>query len=343
MTLRLLYVSNFLDAHANVSYCHELAERLAARGMRVTRTSQRSNRAMRLADMLTTAWRHRSDYDVAIVDVFSGAAFVWAEAVCFALRRLGKPYVLTLHGGNLPVFAARWPTRVRRLLASARRVTAPSGYMREQMRRYRDDIVLLRNAVDTRANAFTERHAARARAIWVRAFHAIYNPALAADAIALATRAVPELSLTMLGPDKGDGSREALVRRARELGVAAKIDVLGRVDKRDVPAHLARADIFLNTTNIDNTPISVLEALASGLCVISTAVGGIPYLLEHERHALLVPPRDPVAMAAALERIVVDRELARRLSREGRALALEHDWVPVLAAWTRLLEEVARE
>jgi glycosyltransferase involved in cell wall biosynthesis len=119
--------------------------------------------------------------------------------------------------------------------------------------------------------------------------------------------------------------------------------VVGRVEKRDVPAHLARADIFLNTTNVDNTPISVLEALSSGLCVISTSVGGIPYLLEHERTALLVPRDDAPAMSAAIERIVVDPALARRLSTEGRALATLHDWTPVLAAWRALLSEVAGE
>jgi glycosyltransferase involved in cell wall biosynthesis len=337
---RLLYVSNFLDARGNVSYCRELTDRLEPEDA-VIRTSTRENKLARLADMVATVWRARADYDVAIVDVFSGPAFVWAEAVCFALRRLGKPYVLTLHGGNLPAFAAKWPKRVRRLLTGARRVTAPSSYMREQMRAYREDIVLVRNAVDTRANTFSERSSVRPRAVWVRAFHAIYNPNLAAEAIALASRALPELQLAMLGPDKG--TQAAFERRAEELGVTSKIDIVGRVDKQDVPAHLARADIFLNTTNVDNTPISVLEALSSGLCVISTSVGGIPYLLEHERTALLVPRDDARAMAAAINRIVVDPTLARRLSTEGRALAALHDWTPVLAAWRNLLAEVSRE
>ena len=79
-----------------------------------------------LPDMLATVWTRRCDYDIAQIDVYSGAAFFWAEAVAFALRRLGKPYVLTLHGGALPDFAREWPRRTRRLLESAAAVTAPA-------------------------------------------------------------------------------------------------------------------------------------------------------------------------------------------------------------------------
>ncbi len=81
----------------------------------------------------------------------AGAAFLWAEAVCFALRRAGKPFVLTLHGGNLPVFARRWPRRVRRLLGAAAAVTTPSGYLGSEMASYRADIMVLPNCIDLQA------------------------------------------------------------------------------------------------------------------------------------------------------------------------------------------------
>jgi glycosyltransferase involved in cell wall biosynthesis len=338
---RVLFVSTFLSAGMNRGYTEDLVDRLEARGVSVHRTSARPNRIERLVDMVRTTVARRRDFDVAVVDVFSGAAFVWAEAVCFTLRRLGKPYILTLHGGNLPAFAQRWPRRVGRLLASAERVTAPSNFMREQLRGSHAKIVLLRNAVDARALVFAERVRVRPRLIWVRAFHAVYNPVMAVEALALAARTLPDLALVMIGPDKGDDTMASVVRRARELGIADKIEIVGPVPKSQVPARLAEADVFINTTNIDNTPVSVLEAMASGLCVISTAVGGIPYLLEHEQTALLVPRDDAPAMAAAIERLMHDPELAQRLSCGARAVALEHDWNTILDGWQRMLAEVA--
>lgn len=334
--LGLLYVSNFLPGQ-NPSYSEALAGRLEHRGWRVTRTSNRAARGARLADMLGTAWTRRRHYDVGVVDVFSGPAFAWAEAVCFALRRLGKPYVLTLHGGRLPEFGARWPRRVRRLLGSASAVTAPSDFMRERMAAYRSDIALVRNAVDAGAFAFSPRTAARPRLIWVRAFHAIYNPALAIDVLAAVARRFPGATLAMLGPDKGDGSLAAAQVRAAELGVVDRLTVVGGVPHGEVARHLAAADVLINTADVDNTPLSVLEAMAAGLCIVSTSAGGLPYLLEDGRSALLVPPRDPDAMARAVTRVLDEPSLAEQLSRGAHARACQHDWAPVLDQWTHTL------
>jgi glycosyltransferase involved in cell wall biosynthesis len=333
----LLYVGNFLTGGHNRSYCFDLASQLEHRGWRVTRTSSQVPRIARLFDMLRTAWTRRRDYDVVVVDVFSGAAFVWAEAVCFELRRLGKPYVLTLHGGRLPEFASLWPRRVRRLLRSATAVTAPSDFLRSQMRGYRDDIALVPNAVDASAFRFAVRMTARPRLIWVRAFHAMYNPGLAIDALAGISRRFPEATLTMIGPDKGDGSLAAARARAHDLGVAGRVTMVGHVEHAEVMRHLAKADIFINTTDVDNTPVSVLEAMATGLCVVTTAVGGLPYLVEDERSGLLVPPRDPAAMARAIERVLLDSAATERISRGARERACQHDWDRVLDQWARTL------
>jgi glycosyltransferase involved in cell wall biosynthesis len=107
-----------------------------------------------------------------------------------------------------------------------------------------------------------------------------------------------------------------------------------------VPAKLADADIFLNTSRVDNTPVSVLEAMASGMCIVSTDVGGIPHLLQPEQDALLVPTDDPEQMARAVRRIVTDANLARRLSLNARKSAEQFDWSVVTPRWEALLESV---
>src|SRR5690606_12202159 len=117
-------------------------------------------------------------------------------------------------------------------------------------------------------------------------------------------RDFPEIHLLMIGPDKGDGSFQSFQLTVKSLGIETEVYCPGAVAKRDVPSWLNKGSIFLNTTNVDNTPISVMEAMACGLCIVSTNVGGIPYLLEHELDALLVPPDDPEAMAAAVRRIL---------------------------------------
>lgn len=340
----LLMVGNFLSAtHGVRGVCEELALRLEPLGWPVMTTSSQPQKAARLLDMLRTTWNLRDKYAVAQVDVYSGAAFVWAEAVCWTLRRAGKPYVLTLHGGNLPAFSRRWPNRVRRLLASAEAVTAPSRYLREQLSLFRPDIRIQPNPLDIGQYEFRWRTAPQPRLIWLRAFHLMYNPTLAVEVVARLASEFPNVSLTMIGPDKGDGSLQMVREAAERLRIADRITFTGAVPKLDVPAQLNQGDIFLNTTNVDNTPVSVLEAMACGLCVVSTDVGGIPYLLENENEALLVPVNDAQQMTAAVRRILIEQGLGKRLSWQARQKAEQCDWDFVLRQWDELLTKVVQK
>lgn len=342
MPASILVIGNFLSASVGTrSVCEDLAVRLRESGWFVLTASARRCRWPRLLDMLITTWRQRRRYQVAQVDVFSGHAFLWAEAVCWTLRRAEKPYVLSLHGGYLPDYANRWPQRVRRLLDSAATVTTPSPYLLQRLRSCREDLRLVPNPLDVREFRFRLRGRPATRLIWVRAFHRLYNPMLAPKVVACLVREFPEIRLVMIGPDKGDGSLQATKELARELGVAGNIEWPGAVPRADIPRWLDQHDIFLNTTNADNTPVSVLEAMASGLCIVSTNVGGIPYLLDAEAEALLTPADDPAAMAAAVRRILSDPPLAESLSHHARQKAERFDWAAILPQWDTVLRSAA--
>jgi glycosyltransferase involved in cell wall biosynthesis len=147
----------------------------------------------------------------------------------------------------------------------------------------------------------------------------------------------------MIGPDKGDGSLESTRDLALKLDVVDKITFTGPVLKNTTAYWLNQGDIFLNTTRVDNMPVSVLEAMACGLCVVSTNVGGIPYLLENECDALLVPDGDHVAMARAVQRLVTEDGLAKRLSENARRKAEQFAWSNILPRWEKLFMEVAAQ
>jgi glycosyltransferase involved in cell wall biosynthesis len=121
--------------------------------------------------------------------------------------------------------------------------------------------------------------------------------------------------------------------------VLDRIKFAGPVPNESVAQVLSEHDIFLNTTNVDNTPVSVIEAMASGLPVVSTNVGGIPYLLEHGKTALLVKSGDSEGMAAAVKTVLTEPDVALRLRTNGRQLAESFDWGVVLPEWKRLLTE----
>lgn len=340
----VLLVGNFLSASIGTySVCEGLAERLKSRGWVVHRTSMHKARLPRLADMVFTVLSRRDEYDVAQVDVYSGPAFLWAEIVTYVLKALRKLFVLTLRGGNLPIFASRHPIRVRRVLAMANAVTTPSRYLQTQMQTYRTNLTLLPNPVDLKRYPYRERSSPTPSLAWLRAFQSTYNTPLAAQVIGLLKPQFPAIHLTMYGPDKGDGSLEHFRSTIAQLNVEDQITIFGSVPKREVPRHLSQYDVFLNTTNVDNTPVSVMEAMTLGMCVVSTDVGGIPYLLEDDYNALLVPPGDPEAMAAAIQRVFTEPGLAGRLSKNARAAAEAWDWGLILPRWEELLRNVTED
>lgn len=344
MKTSVLLVGTFLSASGGSrGVCEELALRLETSGVDVITTSRKRNRILRMLDMAGTVVSQRRKYSVAQVDVFSGASFCWAEMACALLRCLKKPFILTLHGGKLPEFAKQNPARVRRLLSSAKIVTAPSAYLLEKMSRYRGDLRLVLNALDLAHYPFRLRHRAKPSFIWLRSFHEIYNPSLAPKVLHRLIGKFPDAQLTMVGPDKCDGSFQRVMRVATDLRVADRICFKNGVEKKDVPAWLNRGDIFLNTTNVDNAPVSVLEAMACGLCVVSTDAGGLRYLLKDNHDALLVPPENPERMAEAVERILTNHSLAPKLSQNARIKAERHDWSVILPQWKNLFRSLVPE
>lgn len=336
--ISVLLVGNFLSGTSGSrGVCEELAERFMMVGWTVFTTSRKPGRVARLFDMLNTVWSKRHKYKIAYIEVFSGPAFIWAEVVCFVLNRLGKPYILSLHGGNLPDFAQRWPKRVTRLLKPAQAVTVPSRYLLEGMGLYRHDLVLVPNPIDIQSYPFQLRSSCQPILVWLRAFHDIYNPPMAIRAATLLIPKFTGFRLFMGGGDKGDGSLQKTQKEAILSGVADFIEFPGKIPKANVPEWLQQGDIFINTTNVDNAPVSILEAMACGLCIVSTNVGGIPYLLEDEKNALLVPQNDPVAMADAVSRILTQPGLSSRLSENARRKVEQYDWSVVLPLWENLL------
>jgi glycosyltransferase involved in cell wall biosynthesis len=339
----VLMIGNFLSSSGmNRTINEDLAEGLRKAGGNILTTSNKPGRISRLIDMLNTIFHYRKEYEIALVDVYSGKAFIWAEICCFMLKLLNKPYILNLHGGSLPAFADRWPNRMRRLLNSARVVAVPSAYLMDAMAQYSSNIRVLPNPIDLHKYNYRLRKEPQPQLVWLRSFHAIYNPAMALHCMAFLLENHTDAYLRMVGPDNKDGSYQSAKDLMVELELMESVTLPGGIPKSAVPMWLDQGDIFINTTNVDNTPISVLEAMACGMCVVSTEVGGIPYLIRNEHDGLLVPPNDSKAMAEAIHRILTEPGLAERLSENAHLKAAHFDWSVILPQWQQLFLEVGR-
>lgn len=286
--------------------------------------------------MLNTFIKYRRTLDFVIIDTYSTYSFYYAWLIARLSFFFKIPYIPILHGGNLPQKLSSSPTLTQQVFHHAYCNVAPSGYLQTALAKYGYKTAVIPNFILIQQYLFRKREQVRPRLLWVRSFEKTYNPTMAVKVLASLKEKYPDATLCMVGPDK-DGSLAQCQQLAADLKLADRITFTGKRSKADWH-HLAQDyDIFINTTNADNTPVSVIEAMALGLPVVSTNVGGIPYLLKDMATALLIPPSDTSAMVNAITQLVENNTLAKRLSETARHEVEAFDAAIVLAKWGELL------
>jgi glycosyltransferase involved in cell wall biosynthesis/peptidoglycan/xylan/chitin deacetylase (PgdA/CDA1 family) len=247
-----------------------------------------------------------------------------------AARAFGCRVVLNYHSGEAAAHLERWGALVHPWLRLAHEIVVPSEYLRQAFAAHGYAARVVRNVVDTTRYRYRERVPLRARLLSTRNFEPHYRVDVILDAFAIVKAARPEATLTLAG----SGSEQARLRRRAEAipGVSFR----GRVAPESMPALYADADVFLNASVVDNQPLSLLEAFASGSPVVSTATGGIAAMLRHRETGLLVPPLAPGAMAAAVLELLRDGDLALRVARGARQVAESHAWACVRDQWAEV-------
>ena len=308
-----------------------VSDLLRGEGYPVVEASSIPGRARRLADLIATVIRRRRDYDLIWLQVFGGPSIVIEEIISRLGGWLGKPILMTVRGGAMPTFMARYPRLSRGVLRRAQVITVPSAYLQRALAEHGLESRMIPNVIRAGAYPSRLRRELAPRLLWMRTFHPLYNPALAVRTLAGLRRTRPDATLVMAGQEKGIGDEVRAL--ARELGVSDATRFAGFLDLDGKAREFAAADVFLNTNDIDNTPVSVIEACAAGLPVVATRVGGLADLLDDGETGLLVPPGDADAMTAAVDRLLSDPDLAERLSRQGAELAARCRWDQVLPLW----------
>lgn len=246
-------------------------------------------------------------------------------------RRWGKRLVLSYHGGEAAAFLSRYGWLARPTLRRYDALLALTPTQARLFGQHGLQAAVLPNIVPIHRFVFRPRGLLAPHLLWLRQLEPHYRPA---DALAVFARIQvvhPAATLTLAG----GGSLMAVLGRQVETGQLAGVRFCGHLAAADIAPTYDAADIFLNTSAIDNLPLTLIEASASGLPVVSTSAGAIPDLICHEENGLLAPVGDVEVLAGHILRLLADPDLARRLSLAGRSNAERFAWEqvgPALAA-----------
>ena len=269
-----------------------------------------------------------------VVHVFSASytSFLLAPLPAVLIARLlGKPVVMNYRSGEAPDHLRR-SAIARRVLAHVDRNAVPSRFLHDVFGQFGIRSEVIPNIIDLEQFAYRTRAPLRPRILSTRNFEDLYNVACTLRAFRRVQDRHPDATLTLVGGGSGD---RALRQLAASLGLR-NVRFVGRVSPDSIWKYYADADIYLQTPDIDNMPGSVLEAFASGCLVVSTNAGGVPAILTHETHGLLVDIDDDQAAARAVCRLLDDPALAVRLSTAARESCERYRWSNVRGQWLAL-------
>lgn len=285
--------------------------------------------------------RRLGHYDV--VHAFSASywSYILAPLPAMLVGRLyRKGVILNYHSGEAQDHLDRWRRTAVPTMHLAHEIVVPSEYLVAPFAQYGLHARSVLNFVELDKIPFRCRIAPRPVFLSNRNLEPLYNVACTLRAFAVIQQAIPEAALVVAG----DGSeRAALEAQAAALGLR-HVEFAGRTLHERMGALYNRADIYLNSSNIDNMPLSIIEAFAAGLPVVTTDAGGIPFVVRDGENGLLVPCGDHEALATAALRLLRDPSLAARLASAARDDCLsKYVWPAVRAEWERVYRDVDQE
>jgi glycosyltransferase involved in cell wall biosynthesis len=334
----LLYLGNkLLSKDRNASGIDTLSNLLKSEGRVIRAVSSYRFKPFRLLSMVINLLWFCRKVEYVLIDTYSTNNFYYAFIISKLCKWLQLKYIPILRGGNLPVRLDSSPRMSNLVFNNSYKNIAPSNYLKSEFDKRGFSSTYVPNVIEIKNYKFLERGISTPRLLYVRAFAGIYNPEMAIEVLNKILEKYPEARLCMIGPVKDD-SFEKCKALVKELNIEDKVEFTGKLSKSAWYKKAEEFNVFINTTNIDNTPVSVMEAMALGLPVVSTNVGGVPYLIDDKQTGLLVDKGDVDQMALGIEKLTIDNEFRSKLVQNARLQVEKFDWEAVKHQWIKILQ-----
>jgi glycosyltransferase involved in cell wall biosynthesis len=328
----LLFIGAYLShIRGSKGPSEHLALALHQQGYKVQTASHLENRLFRLMDVVWKIITSKSS--IVIIDVYSGNAFHVAFLAAYAAKLRKKKVYLVLHGGGLLEFAQQHPKKIARLFSKATYIISPSKYLINGLKQYQ--INYIPNPIELKRFPYSRNRVKKYSILWVRAFTAIYHPEIAVKILAQLKPLFPEVTLTMIGSDRG--LLKSIKNLADELGVSDRITFTGPVPNNELYMYYQTHHVFLNTTEKESFGVAMVEAASCGIPIVSNTVGEIPYLWQNNINAILVNANNTNDYVNAIASIFNNQEFEEILSKNALRNTQQFALEIILRYWNEIL------
>jgi len=277
-------------------------------------------------------------YDV--IHTFSASyySYLFSAALAILVARLfRKQCIINYRSGEAQDHLMRCKLTARPIIRLANAIVSPSGYLVDVFETFGLKARAIFNIVELDRFPYRERTKVRPVFLVSRLLEPLYNVACVLRAFALIQERYPAATLTVAA----DGClRPELEALAQQLKLR-NTEFIGFVPFDKMPQMYDAHDIYLTATDLDNMPSSITECMSSGVPVITTNAGGIPYIVTNEETCLMVEKNDHKAMAEAAFRLLEGPDLALRIARKARTSSRRFTSEGACTEWFNLYQELA--
>lgn len=333
--ITILYLGNKLSHYGFTPTGVETLGKNLSELTNVITASDKKNIYFRFLDMIFTFFRNRNHINLVLIDTYSGIAFYYAFIISIMCRILDVRYIPILRGGDLFKRLDENKFFSNNIFNNSLINISPSTFIKENFKNKGYKTIVIHNFIDLELYPYLHRSSCSPSLLWVRSFHKIYNPQMAILVLNELLKEFPDANLCMVGPDK-DGSLDDCVKLSNKLNIQKSVNFTGILKKEEWVKKAEKYDIFLNTTNYDNLPVSVLEAMALGFPIVSTNAGGLSSFHKDKFDALIVDKEDFLSMTKNIKLLISDNSLSEKLSRNGRYKAEAFSWEKLKNKWKNL-------
>ena len=332
----LFFGNFFLGKSGTKSISQKLIDNLDSENGNYLIGSNSKNKFLRVFEIIYKTFFY--NYQNIHVDVFSDKAFNIAILVVCLNKIKKKKLILNLRGGRLQEFYLKNKLnkiKFQFIFRNADHIISPSKFLSTFFNSVGHDVKYFPNYINLEHFPYKGDLVINNKLLWVRAFHEIYNPKDAVFTLSHLIEKIPDATLTMIGPDKGE--LKEVIQLIDELHLTSNISILGPIKNEELYQYFHSHSVLINTTSYESFGQSLLEAASCGCPIVSNSVGEIPLLWKDNKDIMLSRLNDPRDMAKKIYFLMSNHSLIKKIIKNAHEKSGDYEWSNMKKSWATLL------
>lgn len=337
--MNLLYLGSKLKKRKKMQSAMETMTDFFQEFANVRSASDHSSLILKAVDLILTLSRNAKWANVVLIDLFSTRSFYLSLLLCANCKLFHLSYFLVLRGGALPSRYRSNPRLCKWMFDNSSKIIAPSNYLLSYFSSFGFELTYIPNIINESLYDYKLRQPIKPSILYLRGFGKVYNPLMLVKAVNR-LKDIEDLNVLMLGGEH-EHHYGAVMDEIKLNNLEGIISVKQKMTREEWIRISSEYSFMVSCPDVDNTPTSLIEGMALGMCVITTKVGGVPYLVNSEE-VFFVEKNNHEELATTLEHLLSDSWEYERKVQQARSKAEGFSWAMVKPQWQKIFDDIIK-